>query len=211
MRIVKSSGKIIYFLMLTFLINCNLSTEAKSKSKTEELAASIDEIVSGVNCSLSIQIVSADKYDLIYDYEPQKQMIPASITKLITSALAFHELGVSFNFKTIVYTDDSDIKDGIINGNLYLKGYGDPDLNSGDISELAKLISEKNITEITGNIIYDESFLDGEHYGLANNFKDDTKQNYWPYVSALNFNKNGGGYDPASSAALYLSDEMISK
>ena len=61
-------------------------------------------------------------------------MIPASITKLITAAVAFQELGISYDFKTVVYTDDSDIKDGVINGNLYLKGYGDPDLNSSEHS-----------------------------------------------------------------------------
>lgn len=95
-------------------------------------------------------------------------MIPASITKLITAAVAIDVLGINFDFKTVVYTDDSDIKDGVINGNVYLKGFGDPDLNSSDITYLAKEVVSKGIKEITGNIIYDESYLDDNHYGLAN-------------------------------------------
>jgi D-alanyl-D-alanine carboxypeptidase/D-alanyl-D-alanine-endopeptidase (penicillin-binding protein 4) len=179
--------------------------------KKAELAESINQIISDVSCKVSIQIASADKYDLLYEYKPDQKMIPASITKLITAAVAFKELGLSYDFKTIIYTDDSNINDGVVNGNIYLKGYGDPDLNSSDVSFLAKNLAEKKITEITGNIIYDESFFDDEHYGIAGQYKDDTQKNYWPYISALNFNKNGGGLDPAATAAEYLSGELISR
>lgn len=205
---MKTFKKAIYLTVFIFSAVTLSAGNVPARDKTEELAASIDQIISNVNCSVSLQIVSADKYDLLYEYNPELKMIPASITKLITAAVAFEELGVSYDFKTVLYTDDSDIKDGVIDGNLYLKGYGDPDLGSSDISELAKQLSEKSIREITGNIIYDESFLDDDHYGLANSFRNDTKQNYWPYVSAINFNKNGGGYDPASTAATYLLDEL---
>jgi D-alanyl-D-alanine carboxypeptidase/D-alanyl-D-alanine-endopeptidase (penicillin-binding protein 4) len=135
-------------------------------------------------------------------------MIPASITKLVTAAAAIDILGINYDFKTIVYSDDSDISDGVINGNLYLKGYGDPDLNSSDIMYLAKLIADKNITEITGNIIYDESYLDDKHYGIADYYSGDTKRGYWPYVSAINLNKNGGGYNPASTAGNLLAENL---
>lgn len=181
-----------------------------AKDKTEELAQKIDSILNYVDCKVSIQVTSADKYDLLYEHNPREKMIPASITKLITASTAINVLGINYDFKTVAYSDDNDLKDGIINGNLYLKGYGDPDLNSSDISYLAKLISEKNITEITGNIIYDESYLDDQHYGIANYYAGDTKQGYWPYVSALNLNKNPGGFDPASSAAGQLMDNLVS-
>lgn len=193
------------FSLLLFLFS---SVHIYPKDKVEELGTTIDALISDLNCTVSIQIASADKYDLIYEHNPRAGVIPASITKLVTAAAAFDLLGLSYDFKTIVYSDDNDVKDGIVNGNLYLKGYGDPDLNSGDISELAKKVSDLGIKEITGNIIYDESYLDDEHYSLANYYQGDTHKNYWPYISALSFNKNGGGYDPASSAASYLSDEL---
>ena len=71
-----------------------------------------------------------------------------------------------YKFKTIAYTD-SPISDGVINGNLYLKGFGDPDLYSGDISVLAKDVAQK-VKQLNGNIIYDNSFLDDNYYSLAN-------------------------------------------
>lgn len=177
--------------------------------KVSELNESIDAIVNTIDCSVSVQIVSADKYDLIYEHNSQSKMIPASITKIITAAVAFDMLGINYDFKTIVYTDDNDITDGIVNGNIYLKGYGDPDFNSLDISKIAEQITGRYIREITGNIVCDESFLDDEHFGLANYYQGDTKQGYWPYVSGLNFNKNPGNIDPASMAGTALMDELV--
>ena len=199
------------FLFGIFFLSVNLSVvQLYAGDKTEELAQSIDSILNYVNCKVSIQVTSADKYNLLYVHNPREKMIPASITKLVTASTAIDVLGINYDFKTVAYTDDNDLKDGVINGNLYLKGYGDPDLNSSDISYLAKLISEKNITQITGNIIYDESYLDDQHYGIANYYAGDTKQGYWPYVSALNLNKNPGGFDPASTAASILLDNLVS-
>ncbi len=194
------------FLTLSAGISAN---EIFADGKTDELVLGIQSIVGSVNCSVSVQVVSADKYDVLYDYNPQLKMIPASITKLVTASTAIHVLGINYDFKTVAYTDDNEINDGVINGNLYLKGYGDPDLNSSDLIYLAKLISEKNITEITGNIVYDESYLDNEHLGLANYYKGDTHSSNWPYISALNLNKNYGGIDPAMTAGNLLSENLI--
>ncbi|MDZ4711868.1 MAG: D-alanyl-D-alanine carboxypeptidase, partial [bacterium] len=196
------------FCYLIFCILFLIPEFTEAKNKVEELASKLDSIVSSIGCNISVQITSADKYDLLYEYNPQQKMIPASITKLITAAVAIDVLGVNYDFKTIAYTDDTDIKDGVINGNLYLKGFGDPDLNSSDLNYLAKQIAEKNITEITGNIIYDESYLDDKHFGIANYYSGDTHQNYWPYVSAINLNKNPGNFDPASTAGNLLSEDL---
>ncbi|MDQ3019639.1 MAG: D-alanyl-D-alanine carboxypeptidase/D-alanyl-D-alanine-endopeptidase [Bacteroidota bacterium] len=201
---------IVFFCILT-LSTQFLRNEIAAQDKVDDLTASIDSIVGSIGCSISVQIVSADKYDLLYEYNPGLKMIPASITKLVTAATAIDVLGINFDFKTVAYTDDSDINDGVINGNLYLKGYGDPDLSSFDIVYLAKLVGAKNITEVTGNIIYDESYLDDQHFGLANYYQGDTHSGNWPYVSAINFNKNPGNTDPASSAGSLFMQSLLSQ
>lgn len=184
------------------------AADTKKLTKLEELSTTIDEIVNSVDCNISVQVASAEKYDLLYEHNPQLKMIPASITKLVTAATAIDVLGINYEFRTMAYTDDNDFRDGVIDGNLYVKGYGDPDLNSDDLGYLARLIKQRNITAITGNIIYDESYFDDQHYGIANYYSGDTHQNYWPYISAINLNKNGGGYDPASGAAELLSENL---
>lgn len=202
---IKIKRQISLALLLFFI-----SSAVFSKSKLEIFQAKIDSIVATVNYSTSIQIVSADKYDVLYSYKPQTKMIPASISKLVTSVAGLAYLGPGYEFKTIIYTDDINISDGVINGNLYIKGYGDPDLNSNDIRYLAKNILGKGITSITGNVIYDESFLDNSYYSLAEYYSNDTKKQYWPYVNALALDKNSGRYNPASSAAELLAGELQS-
>lgn len=205
----KYNKKVLKLIFFMFVSVNFFTVNLQAKNKVDDLGQSIDAIISKIRCSISMQIVSADKYDLLYGLDPQKEMIPASITKLITAAAAINVLGVDHDFKTIAYTDDNDISDGVINGNLYLKGYGDPDLSSSDIIYLSKLITEKGIREITGNIVYDESYLDDQRYGIANYYKGDTDSRYWPYISAINLNKNPDNYDPASSAANLLAENLV--
>jgi len=211
-NIFKRSLYILLFIQIAavqnFIYPVTKNTNS-AKDKVAELTESIDAVVNSVPGTVSIQVVSADKYDLIYEHNSQLEMIPASITKLVTSAVAFDMLGVNYDFKTIVYTDDINISDGVIDGNLYLKGYGDPDLNSLDITYLAEVIKSKGIIQITGNVVYDESYLDDEHYALADYYQGDTKRNYWPYVSGLNFNKNSKNFDPALMAGTVLFDELV--
>jgi D-alanyl-D-alanine carboxypeptidase/D-alanyl-D-alanine-endopeptidase (penicillin-binding protein 4) len=200
-----------YIFVLIFFVfagNVFASTTSTSNDKVLELQQQLDQIVAAADCNVSVQIVSASKYDMLYSYNPETKMIPASITKLVTAVIALKYLGADYKFKTIVYTDGT-VTDGNIDGNIYLKGFGDPDLNSSDIVTLAQRLSDKGIKSVSGNLYYDESFLDNSYYGLSNYFRGDTKSNYWPYVGAINLDKNQGGYNPASTAADLLASEIV--
>lgn len=97
-------------------------------------------------------------------YNHTKSFIPASNTKILTTAAALDMLGSDFSFKTYFETD-AVIKEGVLKGNLYIKGEGDPTLGSSrwkstaDYSEVYKLISSKlkesGIKRIDGSLIAD--------------------------------------------------------
>lgn len=195
------------FILLLFVFTKS-SFASVNNDKILELQQQLDQIVAAADCNVSVQIVSASKYDMLYSYNPESKMIPASITKLVTAAIALEYLGPDYKFKTIIYTDGT-VTDGNIDGNIYLKGFGDPDLNSSDISTLAQRLYDKGIRSVSGNLYYDESFLDNNYYGLSNYFRGDTRSNYWPYVSALNLDKNQGGYNPASTAGDLFASEIV--
>lgn len=184
---------------------------AQPKDRIAELKENIDAIVKSVNCEVSVQVASATKYDLLYEYQSGKKMIPASISKVVTSAIALQYLGAGYEFKTVLYTDDVNISDGVINGNLYIKGYGDPEFDTADLYALIKKFYAKNISEITGNIIYDDSYLDDENFGLANYYSGDTKLQYWPFVNSLSYNKNASRVNPSSEIAATIQTEFTSK
>jgi D-alanyl-D-alanine carboxypeptidase/D-alanyl-D-alanine-endopeptidase (penicillin-binding protein 4) len=201
-------NKFKYFLILFLFILPGFVFGQFSNLKVEELQQRLDSIIAPVKnagVNVSAKVVHADYNKTLFEYNPEVTLIPASITKLITSACAFVKLGRSYNISTVVYTDDNNLSDGVINGNVYLKGFGDPDLYTGDIDYLTNIITKTNIKEITGNIVADESFFDSDYYTLAGYYKGDTGPSYWPYITGLSFNKNEGTSNPAISAALTLS------
>jgi D-alanyl-D-alanine carboxypeptidase/D-alanyl-D-alanine-endopeptidase (penicillin-binding protein 4) len=197
--------------VLYFLIIPNFVFSQFSPTKVEELQQRLDSIIAPVKnagITVSAKVVHPDYNKTLFEYNSDAELIPASITKLITSACAFVKLGQSYNIRTAVYTDDNNISDGVVNGNIYLKGYGDPDLYTADIDHLAEIVVKSNIKEITGNIVADESFFDSDYYTLSGYYKGDTGPSYWPYITALSFNKNEGTSNPALSAATTLSADL---
>lgn len=200
---------VLLALVLSFVFASSAS--ARKIDKLSQLKDSIDAIVKTLNCDVSIQVASASKYDLLYEYKPAKRMIPASITKLVTSAIALQYLGINYEFKTVLYTDDINISDGVINGNLYIKGFGDPEFDTADLFNLIKKFYAKNITEITGNIVYDDTFLDKEYFGLADYYSGDTKLQYWPFVNALCIDRNASRVNPSESIANTIEYEFMNK
>ncbi|MFI5144443.1 MAG: D-alanyl-D-alanine carboxypeptidase/D-alanyl-D-alanine-endopeptidase [Ignavibacteria bacterium] len=203
---------ILYFLALLLVLQ-KVSLTQFSDSRVADMRSQLDSIIAPVRdagITVSAKVMHGDYGKVLYEYNPEIKMIPASITKLITSACAFNKLGQSYEFITVVYTDDNNLSGGKINGNLYLKGFGDPDLSSEDIQKLADILSKSNIKEITGNIVADETYFDNEYHGLANYYSGDTGPSYWPYVNALALNKNNGNSNHAMDAASLLSSDLVS-
>jgi len=206
--------KQLKLVILLILFTSFVFGQKFSESNLAALQNALDSLILPVKergIKISCKVVHADYNKTLYEFDPEELMIPASITKLIVCACAYAKLGQSYNIQTIAYTDDNNINDGVINGNLYLKGFGDPDLNSIDISKISEAITAKGIKEITGNIVADETFFDNDYKTLSGSYNGDTGPSYWPYITALSFNKNEGKYNPATEAAYYLSSELTAK
>lgn len=179
------------------------------QDKIDELRGKLDSIclpLKNAGIKVSCKVMHADFNKVMYELDPEIGMIPASITKIVVGVTAYAKLGANYQIPTIIYTDDNNIKDGSVDGNLYVKGYGDPDLNSGDIQVLAEEINKLGIKQITGNIVADESYFDNVYKTLSGVYKGDTGPSYWPYVSALCLDKTYG----AMSTGNLLSSDLTS-
>ncbi len=75
-------------------------------------------------------VISLTKGDTLFAQNPDGQMLPASTMKMYTSALALDRFGGDYVFKTPVFRDVDVGADGSINGNLYIRGSGDPSLST---------------------------------------------------------------------------------
>lgn len=92
---------------------------------------------------------------------------PASTMKLLTTSTALEMLGGDFRFETYLETDGK-IENGILNGNVYIRGTGDPTLGSQKVGnqmflyKWTQMLVRKGIKQINGDIVADMSFFDAD-------------------------------------------------
>ena len=93
-------------------------------------------------------------------------LAPASVSKLITTATALELLGADFRFETTLQYDGT-LLNGVLNGNLYIYGGGDPTLGSkffetDFLNEWYSMLKINGIKQITGKIIADAQVFDNQ-------------------------------------------------
>lgn len=86
-------------------------------------------------------------------------MNPASVMKLITTYAALDLLGSDFTWKNRVYIDGT-VSEGVLTGNLILRGSGDPKLVLERMEDLFKQVQAKGVREVRGDILLDRSVFD---------------------------------------------------
>lgn len=100
----------------------------------------------------------------IFARNEDRLYIPASNNKLLVSAAVTDTLGPDYRYVTPVMRD-GEVKDGVLQGSLYLKGSGDSTLEGKDLKELAKAVKAAGIARVTGDIVGDGSIFDDRRLG----------------------------------------------
>lgn len=172
-----------------FVLIIYVST-AFSSSK-DEIALRINEFIKSLPSSThaAILIFNPLTQDTIFALNHTDTMIPASNTKLFTTATALAELGGNFVLKTSILTDDADLSDGVINGNLYIKGYGNSLFTKSDLEDCVEKLKRRGIRKITGKIIGDDTYFDNI-YSRDDWISDEVANVKLPPISALVLDRN---------------------
>ncbi|MEY4608392.1 MAG: D-alanyl-D-alanine carboxypeptidase [Gemmatimonadota bacterium] len=145
-----------------------------------------------------VMVVSLTTGDTLYDQNGDELLLPASTMKLYTAAIALERLGPDHRFRTQVLRTGSVRSNGILAGDLILKGAGDPSLASRvaggtpglqPLDALAAQVAAAGIREIRGDLIGDASAFDGQR--VPDGWRARHLQtSYGTRVSALSFNEN---------------------
>ncbi|MCW3014223.1 MAG: hypothetical protein JWO02_1315 [Solirubrobacterales bacterium] len=113
----------------------------------------------------------------LFGRNADKSLAPASNEKLFTTAVALLQFGEAGTLETAARLgrDAAVDADGLLDGDLYLVGGGDPSLNDVGLKGLAqRLVTKTGLTSITGGIVGDESFFDARRGSFDSNFAPDS-------------------------------------
>lgn len=171
------------FLLLFLLCN---STRAIAQ---KDIQGYLDQWVQDPelrHAGIGIVVKTTGQPDILAAHNPDLSLIPASTLKIVTTATGLAVLGKDFRFKTEIQYDGSIDQAGQLNGNIYLKGYGDPTLGSDQMPDVPDLptimewfrlaLQQKGIQTVNGNI-----YGDATYYPTAVNAPS------WPWYDLGNY------------------------
>ena len=112
---------------------------------------------------------------------------PASTMKLLTTLVALEELGPAYTWKTEAYAS-APVREGALDGDLYIKGYGDPYLVIEHFWRFLRALRKGGLTEIRGDLVIDQGFFEAAP-GQATDFdrRPHRAYNVQPQALLVNF------------------------
>jgi serine-type D-Ala-D-Ala carboxypeptidase/endopeptidase (penicillin-binding protein 4) len=158
-------------LFILFLLIYGFRTEAQKIDQVFNTAfKKLAEDPTFKHATLSLYLINTTTGNIVTEVNTEIGVAPASCQKVITASTAFELLGHDYSYKTtLAYTGN--IVNGVLNGDLIIKGSGDPTLGSwrydqtkeeNIIKDFKDAVSRLGIHEINGHVYADESLWDAE-------------------------------------------------
>ena len=168
-----------------FLISVSYATSK------EEIKGIISNVVAKLPASTIVGMIIYNPLtqDTIFQKNAFVSMTPASNNKLFTTATALSMLGGDFPLFTRLMTNDQNIKNGIINGDIFIKGYGNSTFTASDLELMINNLKSKGIRKITGRIIGDDTYFDDVYY-RGDWITDEVANVSLPPISAIVIDRN---------------------
>jgi len=137
--------------------------------------------------TLSVYVADVETGEAILEWNGNEPRNPASTIKLLTTLVALDVLGPTYRWRTDVFAE-GELDDGRLDGDLVLKGYGDPFLVTERVWQLLRNIRHAGVREITGDLLLDDSWFDvGEYDPAAFDHQPLRAYNVAPNALLMNF------------------------
>lgn len=134
-----------------------------------ELPVSVQSALNARNlphASLSVSVIDVNSGKSVLQWRSDEARNPASTIKLVTTLVALDVLGPTYHWRTDVFAR-GEIENGRLDGDLLIKGYGDPFLVTERVWQLVQKIRHAGIREFNGDLLLDDSWFDVGEYDPA--------------------------------------------
>lgn len=185
-------------LVMTIALLVVFGTSAQQVADLEKTILGIHRESDMQHGMLSVCVYNMTKGKEVYNYNSQYSLVPASVSKLFTTGVAFARLGSDFRFTTHIGIRGDIDREGVLHGNIYIIGGGDPMLGSYRYRQTApdslfdgwtRALKKKGIRRVDGRVCYHVGIFDEQplhdtwQWGDVGNY-------YGAGVSGLNFHEN---------------------
>lgn len=154
--------------------------EERTKNELDKFAAEAENTY--FNTGICVWDLTSDS--LLWSYNGQKVMRPASTQKVVTAISALSILGAQHEFRTRGFYTGELTADSTLKGDIYIVGDFDPMFSYADLCELARSIRDMGIERIDGSLYADASMKSPDLYGNGWCWDDVPSKNE-PYLCAL--------------------------
>jgi D-alanyl-D-alanine carboxypeptidase/D-alanyl-D-alanine-endopeptidase (penicillin-binding protein 4) len=139
--------------------------QATATTETRALPRSVDAALARNNVPRDAIVAWVQEVDAARPrlaWQADKPVNPASLMKLVTTYAGLELLGPAFTWSTPVWLQGT-VAEGVLTGNLVVKGTGDPKLVLERMWLLVRRVQQLGVREIRGDIVLDRSaFVPGE-------------------------------------------------
>lgn len=173
---------ILFFCLLCYVGNAALAKhKSHARKRTQRsyaqavspiygennLAYQLGTLINASNtrADVAVYVKSMANAQSLYAYNISKPFTPASTLKILTAEAALLYLGPQYRFSTQLLTDAKGVKNGVLQGNLYVVLSGDPTLTYFDLIDLLDALRSEQIRGIAGNVYIDNTAYDQSFYG----------------------------------------------
>jgi len=163
--------------------------------------AAIDRAVAGSHVSVAVGVDDR----IVYVHDAEQMRIPASNEKLLTSMTALDAFGPGHRFPTVAAAT-ARTRSGVLRGDLWLIGGGDPELTDADLTQLAEEIRARGVHAIAGSVIGDTSAFDRSWW--APGWVPGLSRDYVTRTTALALDGNHVAGTPEEAAAEVLTSAL---
>ncbi|MDX9791539.1 MAG: D-alanyl-D-alanine carboxypeptidase/D-alanyl-D-alanine-endopeptidase [Candidatus Kapabacteria bacterium] len=165
----------------------SLNSFANLTKSIDNVLVKHSKYLNKTNYGIAVYSINQDKW--YYRNKSKSLLTPASTTKLFTTYCILRQTETNPYVSTAVYHDGSISLDGVLTGNLYIRGGGDAMFSTSDLEELADKVKKAGIKKIKGKIIADGTFYDEKTERIVYSGDRDVVQ-ATPPITSLNIDRN---------------------
>ncbi len=193
------AGLLLGLLLLVGLPSVQAQPTPPDSALQARLAEAISDTIDAspyTGALWGVHVTNLRSGRVLYGRNVDQNFVPASNVKLLTTAAVLDRLGPSYRYRTNVYVDGP-IRNGVLEGNLIIRGSGDPSLGGyeqrEDVTQVfrqwADSLKDRGIQHIEGDIVGDDDIFSDTPLGKGWSW-DDVPYAYAAEIGGLVFNEN---------------------